>query len=232
MACRFWAWLKSVPELKPNLIYFASTKLNDGQAIRGGITERGSLAALSTRLLLEFEPKREKAAMMENELVAGNMRIVYSIPNHQEYIRSGYPSEPILAEAAAQIMEALEKMDAGRSRSTPLKELKKFVDRNLISIGERGELVARLLLTLAHDKAINKFKSLRRGDNIKFSQPISLLEYLDCLVPRQWMKSVRECRAVNLFSSLNLEEAFRGAKIHFTHFVKAESPLMLSDEAA
>lgn len=63
------------------------------------------LAAVALRLLLEFDPTRQAAIVAESKLVQGHMRIAYSIPAHQEYVRSGAPSEPILAEAAAQIMK-------------------------------------------------------------------------------------------------------------------------------
>jgi hypothetical protein len=44
---------------------------------------------------------------MEASLVAGNMQIAYSVPKHREYLRSGTPSEPTLAKAAAQEMNEM-----------------------------------------------------------------------------------------------------------------------------
>ena len=60
------------------------------------------LAVLDVQLSLDFEPRREKVQFEEAGLVESHMRVAYSIPDHREYLRSGYPSEPLLAEAAAQ----------------------------------------------------------------------------------------------------------------------------------
>ena len=57
------------------------------------------LTAVSTRVLVEFEPHRESAKRIEMMLVESHMRIAFSTPTHREFFRSGTPSEPILAEA-------------------------------------------------------------------------------------------------------------------------------------
>jgi hypothetical protein len=69
--------------------------------------EKSMLAALSTRILLDFESRRESTRRLEMELVERNMRIAYSVPSHREYVRSGTPSEPILAGGAAREMDLM-----------------------------------------------------------------------------------------------------------------------------
>jgi len=54
---------------------------------------------------LEFDSKRETARAFESKLVESDMRIVFAIPVHREYMRSGYPSEPCLVEAAAKVLK-------------------------------------------------------------------------------------------------------------------------------
>jgi len=51
--------------------------------------------------------------------------------------------EPLLAEAATQAMAA--------SEISPIELLSTYMDINCISVGERGELVAALLVMRAHD---------------------------------------------------------------------------------
>jgi hypothetical protein len=63
-------------------------------------------AVVDVRLMLDYEPRREASYLLQAELVASHMRICYSVPRSREYMHSGYPSEPILAEAAAQQMYA------------------------------------------------------------------------------------------------------------------------------
>jgi len=61
------------------------------------------LAVLDVQLSLDFEPRREKVQIEEAGLVESHMRFAYSIPDHREYLRSGYPSEPFLPSCCQQL---------------------------------------------------------------------------------------------------------------------------------
>ncbi|KAF8334015.1 uncharacterized protein EI90DRAFT_3050698 [Cantharellus anzutake] len=61
------------------------------------------------------------------------MRTVFSIPQHCEHMRSRYPSEPWLAEAAAQGMENLRSLRSG----FVLRTLKDMASSGMINLGER-----------------------------------------------------------------------------------------------
>jgi hypothetical protein len=215
------------------MILFATRKLT---GVKPGLqSDDGNLAALTLRLLLEFEPRREIAVNAENRLVEGHMRIAYSVPKHREYLRSGAPSEPILAEAAARVMESIPSVPDA---------LLKLVRDGLISKGERGELVARLLLILAHDRAARKagtilsphispvsFKSHPQTHS-KYSIPILLVDFLRELVGEVHLQEILNSTPHNIPNGVKFEEAFRDAKVHFTHFVKAADTSVVSDEAA
>lgn len=103
------------------------------------------------------------------------MRVAYSVPARWEYLRSGAPSEPILAEAAAQVMEKF---------NIP-EWVSQYLAKGLISKGERGELVARLLLTLAHDRALKP----NGGPAFKapYSRPITVVAFLTALLGEENM---------------------------------------------
>ena len=62
------------------------------------------LIPLCTRLLIEFNLAFPAARMLTELIVERHMRIMYVAPEHNEFIRSGEPSEPLLAEAAAKFM--------------------------------------------------------------------------------------------------------------------------------
>ncbi|KAF9465579.1 hypothetical protein BDZ94DRAFT_1346066 [Collybia nuda] len=171
--------------------------------------EDGVLAALSIRLLLEFEPLNEMAKNKEVKLVAGHIRVIYSVPQHSLYLRSGTPSEPLLAEAAAQIM-------VGRD---PLSLLQNYLSHGLISKGERGELIGRLLLTLARDKALK-------------CESVGVIEFLEALIGNDYIDSVKKSRPANIVNGQTLEEAFSNARINFTHFVKGGDSNIVSDDIA
>ncbi|KZS99725.1 uncharacterized protein LAESUDRAFT_732934 [Laetiporus sulphureus 93-53] len=181
-----------------------------------GHGKRALLAALSTRLLLEFEPARELARKMEVELVESNLRIAYSVPKHREYFRSGYPSEPILAEAAARFLN-------GSKFSVP-DSLTSFVKSGLISKGERGELVMRLLLLEAFDKATRKtFENVNDRKSMTFDHPIPVIDFLKALFGEKNMKTVLDKDARNRANWRTFEKAFGNAYVHFTHFGKSEN---------
>lgn len=88
------------PRREEGLVEFVKAKLCNGSKV----TDEGLFAAIAIRILAEIQPQQMYAHDLEAALVAGHMRVVYSIPAHREFTKSGYPSEPPLAEAAAQIM--------------------------------------------------------------------------------------------------------------------------------
>ena len=86
----------------------------------------------------------------EAGLVESHMRIAYSIPDHREYLRSGYPSEPLLAEAAAQ------QLWRWRTQNPFLvvETLTSILETGLLDRGKLGELTGRQLLLDAYHRAV------------------------------------------------------------------------------
>ncbi|KAG6805070.1 hypothetical protein H0H92_000828, partial [Tricholoma furcatifolium] len=62
---------------------------------------RALLPLLAARIDMTFESNRDGTVLLEGLLVASSLRTVYSVPQHRQYLRGGYPSEPFVAEAAA-----------------------------------------------------------------------------------------------------------------------------------
>jgi hypothetical protein len=172
------------------------------------------LAALTTRLLLDFEPKRELSRKMESTLVQGNMRIAFSVPKHHEYLRSGSPSEPILAEAAAQEMYLM------RHHGRPiLQKLADFVGEGMINKGERGELVARFIFTEAYDRAVLKRRPFPLGE-VAFSQAVPLYTFLEELFGKGHCDRIWQSKSDNDADAGNFGTTFEHAYVRFTHFVR------------
>ncbi|KAF8642855.1 hypothetical protein AX16_009363 [Volvariella volvacea WC 439] len=103
--------------------------------------EDAELAVVDSRLCWSYEPPRSKVVKTLSELVANHMQHVYSILQHREYIRAGYPSEPIIA--------------AWRRKNGHITFdiLAHFMNNNLIDRGECGEIMARAILVEAYDSA-------------------------------------------------------------------------------
>lgn len=160
------------------------------------------------------------------------MRVAFSVPAHREYMRSGAPSEPILAEAAARVM----------AKSMPSKgilseKILAYVQSGLISKGERGELVARLLLTLAHDAACRPSVSSPQVSGLtitttQYSQPVAVLDFFEELLGKDHMEKVRHSVPQNIRNGTTFEAAFTAATIRFTHFAKAGDTSVVSDHSA
>jgi hypothetical protein len=229
---RFWTMIAGAGDRKADLlstiIDFARAKLLCQSKIdvehHKLLKPHASTAVVDVRLMLDYEPRREASRLFEAELVAGHMRMAYSVPQSREYLRSGYPSEPLLAEAAAQQMHVFRSKDP----EAVLTILMHKVKDGLIDKGERGELVARELLLSAYDRAIeNEFFQSRAATvdapslQIPFySKGVSLISFLQELFAPEYAEEILESLPNNVPLKTTLKEAFKHAKVRFTHFGK------------
>lgn len=199
------------PTITDRIIPFARTKITHPSK-QGKVTDAGRAAVIDIRLMFDYEPRHQRARDREAALVASHMRIAYSAPHPREYIRSGYPSEPVLAEAAAQHMHA------HPDDFSALRILEDNIQGGLIDKGERGELVARLLVTLALDRAINK-RHKPDSESVIHSRGVPVIDFIRELFgdrAEAILKSVPD----NTRSNVTFKDAFEGAWIRFTHFGK------------
>jgi len=171
---------------------------------------------LDIRLLLDFEPTFSGRGA-ENDLVASRMRTAHSVPAHREYMRSSYPSEPVLAEAAARIWEKYRKQETatrvGEASDLVIpKILQGHLMSSLIGKGERGELVARLILTLAYDAAVRK-----SGPGLR-TRAVPLQAFLEELFGEHYATIANSTPNIG---SVKFSEAFKDAQVRFSHFARA-----------
>jgi hypothetical protein len=180
------------------------------------------LAALSVRLMLDFEPRRMSATEVENLMVAGHLRVANIIPAHREYVISSTPSEPVVAEAAAQVLCSQNMVDL----------LTQNVREGLIEKGQRGELVARLLLTLAHDQELADIKIPHRANQGQleklYTSPIPVTTFFRALFHDQYTDTLMKCHPDNDAKGPTFEDAFADAYVSFTHFSKAADDWCMS----
>jgi hypothetical protein len=104
---RFWTMIKSAglkkDEMCRQVMELAQAKLLGMHNIRNkfsAVPVNAKLAVVDAILMLDFEVRRENAQLMGVSLVASHMRTAFSVPKDLLYLRSEYPSEPIMAEAA------------------------------------------------------------------------------------------------------------------------------------
>ncbi|CAL1698542.1 unnamed protein product [Somion occarium] len=214
-----------------NMINFARHKLTGHQAPsqRGGSralcgNRGGNIAAISTRVLLDFEPSRQRARNMEAGLVENHMRVAFSVPIHREYVRSGTPSEPILAEAAAQ------HMDDSMTEDITVTEVASIFEDGIVNKGEQGELATRLLLTLAYDRAVKAHYGESHANNL-YSQGVPVVKFLQELFSEDVIESILHSYPEGCPGS-TLEEAFEDGWVRFTHWGRFGNDNEIDTEAA
>ncbi|KIM83548.1 hypothetical protein PILCRDRAFT_6971 [Piloderma croceum F 1598] len=175
-----------------------------------------ALAVVDVLLTLDFEPRRQVTCIREAQLVASHMRIAFSVPKEREYIRSGYPSEPLLAEAAARQMDEFQTLTP--DINVMLDTLKHELDSGLLDQGQRGKVVFRLLLSQAYRCGIQKDHA--DDSRYNFSKGCKLTTFIQELFSKDYAKQILDSVPDNIKISTTFQTAFKDAIVCFTHFGK------------
>ncbi|KAH7908450.1 hypothetical protein BJ138DRAFT_1157601 [Hygrophoropsis aurantiaca] len=202
------------------VIEFAGSKLicaHDFRVAHKTVSLDVRTAVLDVLLMLDYEPLREKARVQQATLVESDMRIAYSVPNHREYFRSGYPSEPILAEAAARQMD--EFMQRSPNEDVMASILEEQFTSGILDLGQRGEIVMRLLLMKAYLKAVRA--DHQRDSEVTFSKGCSLVTFVSELFTDRFSSDVLSSTPDKMVDGVAFADAFKNSVVRFTHFVKA-----------
>ncbi|KAF4586317.1 hypothetical protein EYR38_010592 [Pleurotus pulmonarius] len=186
-----------------------------------------ALAILCTRILLDLSPTISPAQDLIQDLIRSHLRVVYSIHEDREAIISGSSSEPLVAEAAAIVMNS----DwSDREPMAVWRILAEYVSQGLMGQGDAGALLGRTISIMAMDRAIS---GCPRRAELKYQTPIEVNKYFQALLTHEQWEALRTSVPAN-FSKLreedstrSFEDAFRGAYVHFSHYSRAgdSSPL-------
>jgi len=174
---------------------------------------------------------------MEEYLVERHMRIAYSVPQHHQYMRSGYSSEPILAEAAANLMRELRTTDLVSDdypEDRIANILKGHVENGLVSKGKLSELTGRLLLILAMDSAqeVAQSEEIARGIGPRWSKPVGVIDFMKALFgDNNYNEHIRNCVPDN-GSGEAFDDQFKNSVFRFTHFARADDDSGVTTGAA
>ncbi|KAF8323457.1 uncharacterized protein EI90DRAFT_2378785 [Cantharellus anzutake] len=185
------------------------------------------VAALGVRIGITFDMTTQASRVMAAELVESHMRVVYAIPQHREFMHSGTPSEPVLAEAAALYLN-----DGHGIETRGPEVLAQACGKGLLAKGERGELCGRLLVTIAHDLALTQKYSQKvtyNPNDARFHQPVPVLEFLQALFAQPFHKTILDAHSVTARDGVpTLGKAFAESYICFSHFALAKNTEMLT----
>ncbi|TFK83751.1 hypothetical protein K466DRAFT_665611 [Polyporus arcularius HHB13444] len=236
---RLWDYRGKKPDMPPAeyIIGHARSQLLGGSGHTGGFWEvrrsgtYGPLAVLDVRLALDLDAHTDIALGASERMVAENMCILYHDPKRPHALLSCYPSEPVLAEAAAQQMWHWR--PEGPQSMSLLDVLVEESKRGLVALDDDDAcLVGRYILLLSHDRAIGTLP-VNPGAPIPnqpwFSDEVPLSRFISSIFTSKKASQVLRCLPDNVMDGGSLEEVFQDAFVHFTHFVKVQSAAITLD---
>ncbi|KAK7435501.1 hypothetical protein VKT23_019623 [Stygiomarasmius scandens] len=196
-----WESVKGIYENTGTMSDFAAIKLI-------GLGEKENdhlLAALSQRFSLQVAMGSRDAVTYLEDSIASHMRYVLHTHDDRSWQFTCYPSEPVLSDAAADILYGTE--DA---LSTAISALATKVGDRVIDAGEYGELISRLLVLISRDVttiraydmspartlhnphpeklSFEKFPLRENKDYFDYLRPVAVLDVLDTLFGPGWTR--------------------------------------------
>ena len=186
------------------------------------------IALLAPRLALTIGPYTSEAS----ELIASHLAVLTRTDNERHFLRTVYPSEPILAEVSAQLTHA-------NRWAYPLKALIHYVQGGIVEVGFRGELLTKIVCLMAMDKALSQIRPVPEN-RWQFSRPILVSKFLDQLIVplRPEYSTFSEGLKVfqiwtkYLHGTLNIDDEklqrFLNGYVFFNHFIRVEVKLSYS----
>lgn len=227
MTIRFWTYLKAASEssgleesedisdAQTTVKGLAAAKLighSDYSKVKGN--PAACLAVLDTLLNLQYDPLRMQNTGLADVMVAGHMRTAFSVPIDRASMLTGYPSEPVLAEAALDVVEALKEPDPLGLLFSKLESGAGAIDK-----GERGENIGKLILLRAYMEGVKKEAASSSFPN--WRNGCGLVTFLECLTAQKFEDVVLGCCPDNIVKGTPLRDAFKDAWVRFTHFARA-----------
>ena len=186
----------------------------------GPLTQTNRLrlfAILAVRLSLTVGPFSTEAA----EVVSSHLAVLLKTDDDRHFLRSHYPSEPILAEASAQCTSSI-------GWGYPLKALYQHLQNGIVDAGYRGELLSKILCLMAMDDTPKPFPAAAAtGDAIPYfehTQPVKVKDFLNnwLAAPSGKGQFTDALYQTNIRTDSNELERFLNGYVFFNHFIRLE----------
>jgi len=188
----------------------------DGPITESKLKSGGILACLSVRFALEFDLSCPTTRSVQATQVERHLRICLGASPGLDCLLTVAGSEPFLAKAAEEILDL-----SGKSAADLLLHHKEL---NCIDRGQRGELVALLLVMQARDMATKKDKTssgrgwIHVGDFMKSLLTQGEHQALFTALPAHYCLDEKD---------VSFGTMFNDSKIWFNHIIKIEDGDML-----
>ncbi|CAG8743669.1 5662_t:CDS:2, partial [Acaulospora colombiana] len=149
---------RPLDDMRKRIVDFAQEKLLCSEIPKAHYlpTREEILAIMGLRLGLTLDAHNRSEADVAKQLVERHLRVVMQMTTNSSTIRTIAPSEPILAEASFRLMRSLKTL-----KCHPAQALHQVIGDSLHAKGERGEIIATLLLLLARDAVAERKDSAR-----------------------------------------------------------------------
>ena len=175
-------------------------------------------AAMAARLCLDPCMNNEEATALANEAVNSHLRVVVGMDSSSGWITTVTPSEPIVADAVAEILSV-----GGKWPSSVHTLAYDLFSKGLVDKGLKGELFSRLLLVLARDVVLAN----NLPQDFRWSQHFPLSKFLETLYASKFIQDLesprREKRRQS--SATTLPGSFSSAVLNFSHFTSTDQCL-------
>jgi hypothetical protein len=207
-----------LPKVSESIINFATDKLL-GKSPEGTLTDDAAFACLAVRIPLMFERRAlgtkayGRLRTTEEKQVESHLRLALSVDMDSGTIITTAPSEPLVTEAAGRQWENF----------NVFKSLSDFVADGYTSVGDCGEIFTALSILLALDKAASA--APRIDDIPRLHTPVKVTEFLKHFLAPAFHGNVLNAALPN---GTKLEDYFRKAVIHCTHFIRVRDNAILT----
>jgi hypothetical protein len=180
-------------------------------------------AVLAPRLAITAGPYSCEAS----EMIASHMAVLLRTDKDRHFLRTAYPSEPILAEASAALT-------ATNGWGMPLAALQHYIQSGIVDAGFKGELLTKIVCLMAMDQA---HESLSIRNPWKYSSPLPVSRFLNHLIAIDHIKHKNPgfepatfSQYVEEYSSINKENLrrFMNGQVFFTHFIRVETTISIA----
>ncbi|PPQ86745.1 hypothetical protein CVT25_012382 [Psilocybe cyanescens] len=195
------------------------TGLPRASAILENSNRTPTLAVLDTLLNLEYSPAKIQTRKLIDEMVADNMRTAFSVPTDHTSMYSGYPSEPVLAEAALDTIQMITSPSCQEPMARLYNELSDDA-KEALDVGQRGENVAKIILLRAYMAAVKQESPDSIKNDYSWRNGCSLITFLKQLTATTYHRTVMKSRPDTEVEGKCLDEAFENAWVRFTHFAR------------
>ncbi|KAH9475813.1 hypothetical protein JR316_0011373 [Psilocybe cubensis] len=189
------------------------------------------LAVLDTLLNLEYSPAKIQTRKLFDSMVARHMRTAFSVPINGMPMFSGYPSEPVLAEAALDTIQ----MTTSASCPEPMARLYNELSddaKEALDVRQRGENVAKIILLRAYMAAVRAECANQQHESYPWRNGCSLITFLKQLTATTYHSRVLESRPDTKVDGQCLDEAFKNAWVRFTHFARGTDDAAMTTSMA